>query len=252
MNIAPFGELFKNSWELYKKKAATLAVLFTVPFIVSVLATIVAGRQVSTTSPGFVGGISPFGGAAVGGTALAFGVIVFIVSLWIQVASVEAIDSGEERPNVSDLLSKSWPLILTYLLVAILAGLAILGGFILLIIPGFIFAVWFSFSTFTLVLENKRGVEALKASKALVAGRFGAVFGRFFLLVLSLIGISIVAALVLAIMPETLRQILQSALSSYVISPLELIFAYLLYKELKAKGPAAASAPVAPTPPAAS
>lgn len=254
MNLTPFGELFKSSWELYKKKISVLAVLFAVPFVVNVLAAIVSGRQVATsTSTGVLGALSPFGFAAVGTTALAFTLVAFVVSLWIQVASVYAIDSAEEKPSISDLLAKSWPMLLPYLLVAILVGLAVLGGLILLIVPGIIFALWFSFSTFTLVLEGKRGTEALKASKAMVSGRLGAIFGRFILLALSLLGISIVASIVLAFLPATLRQIGGSALSSFVTSPLSLIFAYLLYKEVKAKGSvAAAPAPTTPAAPAAS
>jgi hypothetical protein len=68
-----------------------------------------------------------------------FGLIIFVVSLWVQVASVQAINASEDKPDLSALLQKSWPLVLPYLLVAILVALAVLGGLILLIVPGIIF-----------------------------------------------------------------------------------------------------------------
>lgn len=242
MNLTPFGQLFKASWELYKKKIGTLAVLFTIPFIVSVLMAIVTNRQISSsTNASVYSAFNPFVTAATGGTVLAFALVILVISLWIQVASVNAIASSDQKPSISELLSKSWPMILPYLLAAILTGLAVFGGIILLIVPGIIFAVWFSFVTFTVVLDGKRGTEALKASKALVSGRFGAVFSRYILLGLSFIGIAIVASIVMALLPTALRQIVNSALSSFVFSPLGLIFTYLLYGELKSKGAAQAN-----------
>lgn len=53
---------------------------------------------------------------------------------------------------------------------AILAGLAVLGGFILLIVPGFIFGAWFSLTTYVIVAEDLGVIEAMKRSKALVKG----------------------------------------------------------------------------------
>lgn len=69
-----------------------------------------------------------------------------------------------------------------YLLVGFLAGIAVLGGFLLLFIPGVIFTVWFMFSLLVFVFEGKTGTDALKASKALVSGRWWGVFGRTLLI----------------------------------------------------------------------
>jgi hypothetical protein len=66
-------------------------------------------------------------------------------------------------------LTKILPLIWT----AILLYLAVMGGFILLIIPGILFALWFALSQHTVVLENLSGVAALSRSKALVRPNMG-------------------------------------------------------------------------------
>lgn len=67
-----------------------------------------------------------------------------------------------------------WPALLS----SILVGLAVLGGFILLVIPGIIFAIWFAFTAYAVALDEKKGVHALRASHELVRGRWWQVFWR--------------------------------------------------------------------------
>lgn len=62
--------------------------------------------------------------------------------------------------------------------VGLIYGLVTLGGSLLLLVPGIIFAFWFYFSNLAVILDNKKPIEAMKFSKQLVAGRFGAVMWR--------------------------------------------------------------------------
>lgn len=62
--------------------------------------------------------------------------------------------------------------------VSIIYGLVTFGGFLLIIVPGIIFAFWYYFSNLAVILDNKKPIEAMKFSKQLVAGRFGAVLWR--------------------------------------------------------------------------
>jgi len=57
-----------------------------------------------------------------------------------------------------------------------LMGVAIMGGFILLIIPGIIAAFWFSLATQVVVVEGVSGLKALKRSRALMKGNIGTLF----------------------------------------------------------------------------
>jgi len=57
-----------------------------------------------------------------------------------------------------------------------LLGLAIMGGYILCIIPGIIAAFWFSLSTQVVVIEGTAGVAALKRSRELMKGNIGTFF----------------------------------------------------------------------------
>lgn len=65
--------------------------------------------------------------------------------------------------------SKIVPLIWT----SILMGLAIMGGLILLIIPGILFALWFGLAQHVVVLEDQSGSAALGRSKNLVRPYLG-------------------------------------------------------------------------------
>jgi hypothetical protein len=68
--------------------------------------------------------------------------------------------------------------------IAILNALALLGGFVLLVVPAILLAIWFTFTSYVLVLEDKRGMSALLASKEYVKGFWWAIVGRILLLAL--------------------------------------------------------------------
>lgn len=59
----------------------------------------------------------------------------------------------------------------------ILTTLAVLGGFLLFIVPGFIFMAWFSLSLYVLVTEDLSIVASMKRSRALVRGRVWEIWG---------------------------------------------------------------------------
>jgi len=77
--------------------------------------------------------------------------------------------------------SKFGPLFVT----SFLAGLIILIGFFLCIIPGIYFAIAYIFASQVVVLENMSGMPALNRSKSLVKGYAGRIFGTVFLIMLA-------------------------------------------------------------------
>ena len=83
-----------------------------------------------------------------------------------------------------------------YIVAAILFGIASAIGFILCIIPGVIFVIFYGFYGFIIVDKDEQSpVEALKRSQQLVSGHFGAVLGLAAVLIL----INIVGALLCGI-----------------------------------------------------
>lgn len=128
--------------------------------------------------------------------------------------------------------------------VSVLYGLIVLGGSILLAIPGIIFGFWFYFSRLGVILDNQTPVEALKASKQLVAGRFGAVVWRlcaptmFYVIVFSSISWAIITPgqYYLASTGSVTIFLLTTILGSifnFLVIPITTLTPILLYEHLK-------------------
>jgi hypothetical protein len=75
-------------------------------------------------------------------------------------------------------------------------ALIVLGGLILLIVPGIIFALRYSLALQSAVLEDKRGWNAMRRSAELTQGRYASVFSLYLVpnLVFG-IGIAVVAGI---------------------------------------------------------
>ena len=98
---------------------------------------------------------------------------------------------GGSEINTKD----KYTLVLPVLGVSLVAGAATLGGFILLIIPGIIFWTWFGFSGLARIIDEKKGIGALKYSHSLIRGRFWKILGRLLLLNIIVGAISAILAL---------------------------------------------------------
>lgn len=71
------------------------------------------------------------------------------------------------RQTISQALKMFFPILAT----GIIAFIIVLGGYVLLIIPGIILTVWYTYAL-PCVIDGDRGVKALSNSKSLVKGRF--------------------------------------------------------------------------------
>lgn len=119
--------------------------------------------------------------AATTSLGILFMTIFSIISLGATMMFIRVVAKTihNEKPDpVKEELFAGLRLIWPALLSSVLVGLAVLGGLILLIIPGIIFAIWFSFTAYSVALDEKKGAEALKESHNLVRGRWWAVFWR--------------------------------------------------------------------------
>lgn len=73
------------------------------------------------------------------------------------------------------------PKLLTLILVAILVGLCVGVGFLLLVVPGVIFSLWFALTTPAIIMEDLNATAGMSRSRALVQGNLGKVFAIGFL-----------------------------------------------------------------------
>lgn len=127
--------------------------------------------------------------------------VIWIVQIIVQIGVIKitlAFVDGN-KPKVKDLFIIPYkPVYMTFLKYwasSLLYGLVVGLGFILLIIPGIIFAIIFQFYSYLIVDKNAGPIEALKKSAAITKGVRWNLF-RFGLL---LIGINILGALALLV-----------------------------------------------------
>src|SRR6185295_6003709 len=133
---------------------------------------------------------------------------------------------------------------------AILAGLGIVVGLVLLIVPGLVLMTWWAVIIPVVVLEKRSAGEAFTRSRELVRGNGWGVFGVIVLMLLLLIGFEIVLGLILTPFADWLRRFISNIVSGTLTAPIIAVVLTLLYFRLRAaKEPVADPEHVAVTPP---
>ena len=187
---------------------------------------------------------------AILGVAILTGLAQLFVGLWVTITIILlAKQLSDAQPLDPAQTSKKAVMGIQNLLATIfLQVLIVLGGFLLLVIPGIIFAIWYGLAQTAAVLDGKRPIDALSTSRSLVRGRFAAVAWRMISaplvmwLIYSLIvggTIYLIAGLAgvdpVSILSEEVpiwAQILEAVGEIFLI-PLALIYSTLLYLDLK-------------------
>jgi hypothetical protein len=122
------------------------------------------------------------------------------------------------------------------LLVALLVGIVVAVGFLLLIIPGFILLVFLSVSEPALIVENRRGTEAMSRSWNLVRGHFW-----------HALVVILVAAIITGVIGGILSAIggdnwfvawIFTAIAQIITAPFTALVTVLLYLDLRARSEA--------------
>lgn len=184
--------------------------------------------------------------ALIGGIAV---IISSILSLLGQLLcrgaltkSVSEVYLGNEL-SVNQAYKFVLPKFLTLILASIMVGLVTAMGFVLLIVPGVIFSLWFAFTTPAIVIENLKATEGMTRSKNLASGNLGKIFSVSFLVLLIAIVISmvingpvsIVGRIALAANPVLHTVVTQSvSLAAQIIMiPIGSIAFILLYYDLR-------------------
>lgn len=100
------------------------------------------------------------------------------ISIWSAVALLFVAVRQEESGTVLDAYREAGRSILSYLWIAWLVSLISLVGFLLLIVPGVLFTVWFSLAVYVFAAEGIRGVDALRKSREYVRGQWWSIAWR--------------------------------------------------------------------------
>jgi len=222
------GGIIRAAFAIYGRHFVTLALVYTVPTLPF---TVLQQEAIANEMP-VMTLIATLG-------AMLAGVFGFAA---ITVA-VSDICLGNQ-PSVGRSLSKAFGKLIGRLLVTgLLQGLIVMAGLILLVIPFFVFMIWFMFAQAIVVLEGRAGRDALKRSKALGtgyhwrnAGVYALVLVIIFVIGLLLGGvIGFVAALLSVEVDQWWFRTLQAVIQMGVFMPLLFVTITLIYYDLRVR-----------------
>lgn len=168
MNLISVSELVKQSWQLYKNnfKSFFSVIIWLLPFVVvlSILETI--NKATANSYSGLYSLIT---------------IADIIAVIVVNIVLIEAINKfyHNESVDIQELVKPAIYKAVGYVWIVILVSLLVILGFFLLVIPGIILGIWYSFAEQVFILENTRGYSALKRSKELVKGYWWPVFWRW-------------------------------------------------------------------------
>ncbi|MGE5392519.1 MAG: hypothetical protein ACM3NH_02125 [Candidatus Saccharibacteria bacterium] len=223
------ADLLRRCFDVYRRNLDTVVKILLPGFIVMIIGVAVipaqSGNQMIT--------VIPYPNHETESLISAAWVLIQgIVTLFMTLALIVYAKSGHALTAEA-----SWRegarFFLPYLWVSILESLVVALGFVLLIIPGFLFAGWFVFANILIITEGLRGTQALSRSKAYVKGRWWAIVGRLLYLMLVFIAVYFVFGLLTAgieavkPMPHLLN--LLYVVLAVLISPLSIFYLYELY-----------------------
>lgn len=184
--------------------------------------------------------------------ALLISLVATTLFTGMVVELVSDIQDGRRDSSVGKLLRAATPVLGQLILVGIVAGIGVVIGFVLIIVPGLILITIWSVAAPVVVLERPQGLGALGRSRELVRGNGWQVFGV--ILLLDIIVAIVAGGIELgAESAGTGVGIVVRVVIGVLTAPLSALAASVLYFDLRAlaAGAQPGVVPVEPEPPAA-
>lgn len=225
--LPPVGNLLRRTWQIYKERIRVFLGIAIIPVLVSIplIIILLAGVLLLPKNIWFLASF------------LAFYIpVMIILQLWAMLALLFAIKERSDRIGIMDSFRTGWHKILPYLWISVISSFLIVGGFLLFIIPGIIFSIWFSLAIYILISEDLRGMNALFRSKQLVKGYWWSVFGRFILIQIIAVVISLLIYPLIIVFRSPALLLLDrfwGLIVSFFFLPFSVTFSYLIYEDLK-------------------
>jgi hypothetical protein len=145
---------------------------------------------------------------------------------------VADLQDGRRDASVRGLLGAATPVLGELILVGIAAGVGVVIGFVLIVIPGLILITVWSVAAPVVVLERPGGLRALRRSRELVRGNGWQVFGVVFVLGILVVGVGLAIELA-ADSAGSGAGIIARAIIGVLTAPLSALAAAVLYFELR-------------------
>jgi Membrane domain of glycerophosphoryl diester phosphodiesterase len=233
------GDILTAAFDLYKEHWATLFQIVAIVVIPLTLLQYLLTDQVIDPDTFVVeeGGnvrVSADFGRGLLITAVA-GVIGVLVTQVLTGAITRAAAGSlvGDRLTASEAFRYGFARLGSIILVGLLVGLIVAGGLLLFIIPGLIFGVKLAVSIPSLVVENRRGTDAISRSWNLTTGHFWHVLGTY-----------IVAAIIAAIVSGVLTSLggenwfvrgLLASVAAIITTPFTALVLVLIYIDLRVR-----------------
>jgi hypothetical protein len=230
------GALLGQSWKIFSQDPYIFLGFsgwLLIPIVLNLLASLVLPSQFDALSDTI------------------FSIIVYgLLSVWATVAMIittRQILTNKKNDSVA--ISKlAWRLLIPYLLTSILTAGLNLIGYMLAIIPGVIFWIWYAFAPMIVLIEGSGFIEAFHQSKALVRGRFMPILwrqlgGNCVLLIVYLVMYVLLAGSYVALSginleaylnaPVTIIDVIIASGLDVILLPIFIIYSTSLYLEVK-------------------
>jgi len=212
------GAVIRRVFDIYVDQASVLMPAAAVVFVIT----------------GIVSALLVAASSALAVVALLISLVASTLFTGMVVELVADVQDGRRDASVGQLLRAVTPVLGQLILVGIVAGIGIVIGFILVVIPGLILlTIWAVFAP-VIVLERPPGLKALGRSRELVRGNGWQVFGvifALFILVVVLSGVIEAAA----DSASTGVGIVVRVIVGVLTAPISALAASVLYFELRGR-----------------
>jgi hypothetical protein len=231
------GEILSTAFELYRRRWQTLLAIAAVVVVPLTLLQYLFGdlvrTQGETTRNGVVVETATWSVGIAGLLAALAGILMYLVLTGAITRAVAAEVAGED-PSVEQSYRFGFHRLGSVLLVSVLVGLATVAGLILFVIPGIWIGVRLAVSIEALVVEGRRGTEAMGRSWSLVGGHW---WHAFFTLVVAALLVGVVNAVITVPFSATnwFVQAVAAAVATVVTLPYGVLVGVLLYLDLRAR-----------------
>ena len=222
ISLRSLGSLFCDTWKMYQDRWQVLVEIVLLPALVTILGYVLVGLG------------SPF--SILGGAIALIGWILFMFSVLPVIFSIHhgaGVDASYKAT-----IGWFWP----FVWVTILELLAVLGGSIMLIIPGIWLTFALSFMAYVFVIEHRHGIDALRQSKDYVKGYWWAVAGRVILLGLVFLAAVIIIEIPVTIIVGNAARVFITMVMTLFFVPFSAIYHYVIFENLRELKPDLAEA----------
>jgi hypothetical protein len=159
--FSPISKLLKTAWDKTQKHLLQLFLLSILGLVTGLIMLLLLGLLLVLAQ------------AILSGTAmtilssvliLAMVIVSVVLMMGINIGLMLILAETDPALSVVGVLKKALKKVLPLLIASLLGGMIILGGLVLLIIPGILFSILLSFSAYFVVLDNLSPLEAMRKS----------------------------------------------------------------------------------------